>query len=429
MSCPYKFVAKARGVIHLPNFQNYGMIQSYKKIDFLEQITILEKCVANNLNLQNELEARGFDRDDLIYRHNRSIAPNPCIYQTLDNYQFKSWGIPAVSFFSGAGGLDLGFNYAGFEHLASVEINPIFCQTLRKNFPNSIILGPPDCSGDLRDRDEIVSILQQKVGINSPFEGVFFGGPPCQSFSIAANQRFSKAGENFKRTGFLHTEYGNLLFDFVWYICQFQPRVFLIENVTGLLSIDGGKQIAAAVETLQNSGYTVTEPTVLNSADYGVPQNRSRLFICGWRTPANFTFPEPEPLKVPCYKALEKPLINAENHVTRQHKAASIIRYIELKYGERERLGRVDRLDPNLPAKTVIAGGSKGGGRSHLHPLIPRTLSVRESARLQTFPDSFIFCGSPARQFTQVGNAVPPLLALKLAREIGTKIYGIAVDS
>lgn len=401
------------------------MIQSYKKIEFLEQIAILENCISRNFKLQSELEARGFDRDSLIYRHNCSIAPNSSIYKTPDNYHFKTSKIPVVSFFSGAGGLDLGFKYAGFEHLASVEINPIFCQTLRKNFANSVILGPPDCSGDLRDRDEIINILKSKIGINYPFEGVFFGGPPCQSFSIAANQRFSKAGENFKRTGFLHAEYGNLLFDFVWYICQFQPRVFLIENVSGLLSVDGGKQINAALEMLENKGYTVTKPTVLNAADYGVPQNRSRLFLCGWRTPAKFNFPEAEPLKVPCYKALEKPLINVENHITRQHKAESIMRYIELKYGERDRLGRVDRLDPNLPAKTVIAGGSKGGGRSHLHPLIPRTLSVRESARLQTFPDSFIFCGCPARQFTQVGNAVPPLLALKLARAISTKIYGI----
>lgn len=401
------------------------MIQITNTLDFGGQIDILEKCIANNLDLKSELDSRGFDYDNLIYRHKQPIHLSFSTYTTPDNYQFKNCGIPAVSFFSGAGGLDLGFKYAGFEHLASIEINPIFCQTLRKNFPNLIILGPPDCSGDARDRDEIVAVLKEKIGINSPFEGVFFGGPPCQSFSIAANQRFSKAGENFKRTGFLHTEYGNLLFEFVWYICQFKPRVFLIENVPGLLSIDGGKQIAAAIEMLQNSGYAIAEPTVLNAADYGVPQNRSRLLICGWRTPANFTFPQPEHFTVPCYKALEKPLINAENHVTRQHKAESVIRYIELKYGERDRLGRVDRLDPNLPAKTVIAGGSRGGGRSHLHPLIPRTLSVRESARLQTFPDSFIFCGSSARQFTQVGNAVPPLLALKLARAIGTKIYGI----
>ena len=86
--------------------------------------------------------------------------------------------------------------------------------------------------------------------------------------------------------------------------------------------------------------------------------------------------------------------------------------------GEREQLGRVDRLDPTLPSKTVIAGGTNGGGRSHLHPEVPRTLSVRECARLQSFPDDFVFVGASARQFTQVGNAVPPVLAAQIGRSI-----------
>ena len=86
-------------------------------------------------------------------------------------------------------------------------------------------------------------------------------------------------------------------------------------------------------------------------------------------------------------------------------------------------LGRVDRLDHRLPSKKVIAGGTKGGGRSHLHPFSPRTLSVRECARLQTFPDNYIFTGSNARQFTQVGNAVPPLLAYKLALAIKKSVF------
>ena len=80
---------------------------------------------------------------------------------------------------------------------------------------------------------------------------------------------------------------------------------------------------------------------------------------------------------------------------------------MRLDYGQRDALGRVDRLDPTLPSKTVIAGGTNGGGRSHLHPEIPRTLSVRECARLQTFPDDFIFVGASARQFTQVGKRRP----------------------
>ena len=107
-------------------------------------------------------------------------------------------------------------------------------------------------------------------------------------------------------------------------------------------------------------------------------------------------------------------LLKAPNSETREHKAESILRYMKLDYGERDQLGRVDRLDPTLPSKTVIAGGANGGGRSHLHPEIPRTISVRESARLQTFPDDFVFIGPTARQFTQVGNAVPPVLAAQL---------------
>ena len=91
---------------------------------------------------------------------------------------------------------------------------------------------------------------------------------------------------------------------------------------------------------------------------------------------------------------------------------------MKLAYGSRDQLGRVDRLDPAKPSKTIIAGGNAGGGRSHLHPYIPRTLSVRESARLQTFPDNYIFTGSVARQFTQVGNAVPPVLGAQLAKAI-----------
>jgi DNA (cytosine-5)-methyltransferase 1 len=278
-------------------------------------------------------------------------------------------------------------------------------------------------SGDVRNREEIFTILKLMLGIAIPFEGIFTGGPPCQPFSIAANQRFSKEGENFKRVGFSHSEFGNLLFDFVWYIQQFKPKAFLLENVTGLLDIDGGTQLSEALSILGESGYTVSEPVVLNAAHYGVPQNRNRLFVFGHRTTKQFVFPEPNLNVVPCYKAFEKPVDGLENHATRQHKAESIIRYMELSYGGRDKLGRVDRLNPNLPSKTVISGGTKGGGRSHLHPIYPRTLTVRESARLQTFPDNFVFCGPPARQFTQVGNAVPPLLALQLAHSICFQIY------
>lgn len=100
-----------------------------------------------------------------------------------------------------------------------------------------------------------------------------------------------------------------------------------------------------------------------------------------------------------------------------------------LAYGARDQLGRVDRLHPALPSKTVITGGTAGGGRSHLHPEIPRTLSVRECARLQTFPDDYAFVGATARQFTQVGNAVPPLLAARVGKAIAETYFQATKDA
>jgi DNA (cytosine-5)-methyltransferase 1 len=405
------------------------MMTQTQSMRLSEQVELLKYCVEKQLDLEDELFKLGRSYDNLQYKHNDlnehlfsadAIYP---MYQTLEDYDFPRHNVPVVSFFSGAGGMDLGFEQAGFEHLASIEINELFCDTLRKNRGRWAVLGPPIHSGDIRNRDEFSHLLRQHLGITPPFDGVFHGGPPCQSFSVAANQRFSRNGDNFKRTGFSHEQYGSLLFDYVWYIQQFRPRAFLIENVAGLMDMDAGGQITEAIQMLESSGYEVTTPTILNAAHYSVPQNRMRVFICGSRTSHKVVLPPKDALLVPCHKALEKPINGLENHITREHKADSILRYMELRYGQRDRLGRVDRLHPYLASKTVIAGGAKGGGRSHLHPQVPRTLSVRECARLQTFPDNYVFCGPSARQFTQVGNAVPPLLAMKIARAIYESAY------
>ena len=405
------------------------MIDIAKALSVNDQLKLLKKCIKHELDLGRELASHGLEYDSLRYRHydvDQNLFSNYDLrasYKTPEDYNLTYHGVPTVSFFSGAGGLDLGFKYAGFEHLASIEANEVFCETLRRNNPSWTIIGPPNYSGNARNREELKELLRNKIGVKSPFEGVFHGGPPCQSFSIAANQRFSKDGDNFKRIGFSHKEYGSLLMDFVWYIKEFMPRAFLIENVEGLQTIDRGNQLSEAIAILQGYGYNATLPTVLNSADYGVPQNRLRVIVIGLRSSYKYQFPQKEDEMVPCGRAFEKRINGVENHVTRQHKAESIIRYMELNYGARDALGRVDRLDPKAPSKTVIAGGTRGGGRSHLHPEIPRTLSARESARLQTFPDNYVFYGSPARQFTQVGNAVPPLLAMKLARSIYENVY------
>ncbi len=251
----------------------------------------------------------------------------------------------------------------------------------------------------------------------------FIGGPPCQPFSIAANQRFNKSGENFKRVGFSHLLNGNLLFDYIDLIKHFRPAAFLIENVPGLLGIDGGEQLQRAYRELQASGYEVHQPTVLVASEHNVPQNRTRLFIVGNRLGVRFLPPRPTGHQLNCAAVFELSLKDVANHETRKHSAESIQRYSQLDYGRRDKLGRVDRLDPSVPSKTVIAGGTAGGGRSHLHPYIPRTISVRECARLQTFPDSFVFVGPSARQFTQVGNAVPPVLGALLGRAMHESFF------
>jgi hypothetical protein len=201
-------------------------------------------------------------------------------------------------------------------------------------------------------------------------------------------------------------------------VAEFKPRAFVIENVPGLRDLDGGDQLSAAIDQLESAGYAVEQPFVLDASHFGIPQQRQRLFVVGSRSGHSFVRPEPATAPAAAGSVLVGRNGSAPNNETREHKAESILRYSKLGYGERDQLGRVDRLDPVLPSKTVIAGGTNGGGRSHLHPEIPRTLSVRECARLQTFPDDYIFVGPTARQFTQVGNAVPPVLAAQIGRSV-----------
>lgn len=387
------------------------------KLSLQEQKTILELCIQNERPLSEVLFQKGLTYDSLRYENYSDITPLCEQIECLDNLEKPIPSIPAISFFSGAGGLNIGFEYAGFNNIVSIEFNEIFCNTLRRNNPNKKVIGPPQCSGDIRKRELLEAELEGIIG-SMPFEGVFHGGPPCQPFSIAANQRFAKNSDNFKRQGFCDEEKGGLLFDYLWYIKRFLPRVFLIENVAGITNCDDDGRVQQALEELTASGYNIMSPRVINAAFYGVPQNRMRWIIIGTRTNAEIIFPAQNEYATSCYGTFNRPLANIENHQTREHTAESIMRYMVLEYGSRDKLGRVDRLNPYLPSKTVIAGGTKGGGRSHLHPYSPRTLSVRECARLQTFPDSYVFTGASARQFTQVGNAVPPLLAYKIAMAI-----------
>ena len=381
----------------------------------------LMQTAVPNADISNALAPAGLTIDDLVYENSRALRWVGRKPPRLSSFRQAGKGIPLVSFFTGCGGIDLGFEAVGFQHAAAFEFSEIFCDTLRLNRPTWKVFGPPFHVGDVSDFNQTVEDLSSLI--DTPFEGVFVGGPPCQPFSIAANQRFSKSGPNFKRVGFDHAQNGSLLFSFVHLVVEFKPAVFVIENVPGLRDVDGGEQLSLAIGMLEGEGYRVSEPRVYDASGYGVPQYRRRMIVVGSRRAGDFSMTPPsEPTG--CGSVLcQVPGAKALNHDTRNHKVMSIERYMKLDYGERDHLGRVDRLDPTRPSKTVIAGGTNGGGRSHLHPEIPRTLSVRECARLQAFPDNYRFSGATARQFTQVGNAVPPVLAAVLAKQIVECFY------
>ena len=393
------------------------------KLSYDAQLKLIEFAQRHDVELTRALKKAERTFDDLVYENSGTKQWAGEKPKKLDDFACELNGIPFVSFFTGCGGIDLGFETAGFNHVAAFEFSELFCKTLRRNRPEWNIFGPPTSSGDVSNVDETISILQEMVALE--FDGVFIGGPPCQPFSIAASQRFSKWGDNYKRVGFENEDNGNLLFSYVQLIEHFKPACFILENVTGLRDLDGGEQLTSVLERLKCSGYAIHGPVVLNAADFGVPQSRERLFVVGSKIEGSFTFPQAAEQHIGCGSVLPRDKGLAENNETRNHKLSSILRYMKLDYGKRDQLGRVDRLDPSLPAKTVIAGGTLGGGRSHLHPEIPRTLSVRECARLQTFPDDYVFVGSTARQFTQVGNAVPPVLAAQIAIAIAESVFGI----
>ena len=172
--------------------------------------------------------------------------------------------------------------------------------------------------------------------------------------------------------------------------------------------------------------------SILNSADYGVPQIRKRVFVVGFRYPTKFVFPLPEyrnPLDSGLFQEQHLPnwisakfaLENVDglyNQVIRIHGDRVRKRYEKVPQGKRDKVDHTDRIDPEKPSGTVLVGSRAGGGRPHIHPYFPRHITVREAARLQSFPDWYKFLGTTTAQYRQVGNAVPPLVALAIGKSI-----------
>jgi DNA (cytosine-5)-methyltransferase 1 len=343
--------------------------------------------------------------------------------------------LQSVSLFSGAAGLDIGLEASGFVTRCCADLDPVSCKTLEKNqsigrngfhrfLKNASILNV--------DLNKVNGLrLLRSAGLRKNDVGLISGGPPCQAFSVFGLRK----GASDPR--------GQLVFRFAQLVREITPTAFLLENVPGMGSLKHGHLLKRLIARLSRPRHSLSynvQSYELEAADFGVPQFRRRLFIIGNRLGIDI-----EPPKQThghnsangishwitvgtAFDGLPSPLASAlPNHRVRKHSARMISRFNRLEWGERDIPTRTNKLHPNKPAFTIVVGSDKGGGKGHIHPYEPREITPREAARLQTFPDYWIFEGTTRDVIRQIGNAVPPLLATKVGSQMLHDLYGYPI--
>jgi len=333
----------------------------------------------------------------------------------------------AISLFSGAGGMDLGFHRTGaVQTLACYEFNEIFAETLRLNktkLGSDLGRSHPDIhQKDLSDDlviSEMASLYKQV--------DIVFGGPPCQSFSIMGK----KGGIDDPR--------GALIFSFQRAVSRLRPKCFLFENVPNFASINAGKTARNLIQNFSELGYSMWSG-VLCAADFSAYTFRRRFFILGVIGTSTVPIPIPShsessgtelpglsasPWKkcrevfeaIETWQATGKALLN---HEEIKHSRAVIERFSALKFGETDHFRKRNRLHPDRPAHSIYVGGVTGKlqARSHIHPYFPRELTARECAAIQGFPLDWQFAGRLDAVMLQAANAVPVQLAESLAKHL-----------
>lgn len=367
--------------------------------------------------LHQQNGAWGFDMEEL-----KSIPEVEAMLQSNWEAEFAVTPVRqfnSIELFAGGGGLALGMSLAGFHHVLLNEFETAACKTLKTNKPEWNVI-----EGDVRHID--FTPLRGKIDFLS-------GGFPCQAFSYAG-----------KGAGFNDTR-GTLFFELARAVKEIQPKVFMGENVKGLISHENGRTFETIKNTIAELGYTLVEPRVLRAIMYQVPQKRERLILIAIRNDiaqnVEFHWPTPYHEVLTLRDALYKSVIY-ENDVPVSEGA---------QYPEKKK--RVLAMVPqggdwrNLPEEVAkdYMGGSwlLGGGKTGMarrlsldepsltltcspcqkqtercHPLETRPLSVREYARIQTFPDNWVFQGSMSDKYKQIGNAVPVNLAWAVGRSL-----------
>lgn len=323
----------------------------------------------------------------------------------------------SIELFAGAGGLALGLELAGFYHLGLIELDKAAADTLRANRPGWNVLCENVALTASRD-------LEAEFGVKKGELDLLSGGAPCQSFSYAG-----------KRLG-LQDVRGTMFYHYATFLHKLQPKMFLFENVKGLLSHDGGRTYETILNIFEDEGYT-TYHRVLNAWEYGVPQKRERLITVGIRSDlvnkCRFDFPTPHTYK-PVLRDVKLDVDPPASECTRYSPGKAAV-FALVPPG-----GYWRDIDPAIAKAYMKTCWDMGGGRTGIlrrisldepslavltnpgmkqtdrcHPLEVRPFSYRENARFQTFPDEWVFCGKTAERYKQVGNAVP----VNLAREIG----------
>jgi DNA (cytosine-5)-methyltransferase 1 len=343
-----------------------------------------------------------------------------------------------VSVVSGAGGLDIGLEAAGFTIRACADIDPVSCRTLEVNRA----IGLEGKHTFLRNAT-IFNVDLAKVssahllagsGLKRADVDLLAGGPPCQAFSVFGRRKGARDPR------------GRLVFRFYELVRELTPKVFILENVPGLATIDGGTLLDKLLEKLSQPRHRVSYKVStfdLEAADFGVPQFRRRLFIVGNRLGLEVNPPEQthwapdesdgrSPWVTVATALAGLPFPEAgdlPNHRTRKHSLRMIARFRALKWGERDNPTRTNKLNPKTPAFTIVVGSDKGGGKGHIHPYELREITPREAARLQTFPDYWVFEGTIRDVIRQIGNALPPLFAAKVGVRILEDVYDISAPS
>lgn len=330
----------------------------------------------------------------------------------------------AIDLFCGAGGLHIGFERAGFHINLCVDNNSLVEKTHRRNFPEIPMINR-DIS--LISIDEINDYCSENIDI-------IIGGPPCQGFSTIGKRVSSDPEKRSQKD-----PRNELVISYAKIVRELKPKFIVMENVKGILTMNGGAYLQTVLSELRQAGYTV-DHKLINMADYGVPQIRERVIILGNRLGLPVKFPVPDHSDNPndnmpswncCWDVLkdlehldDKPEFN---HVFLKHTPKNIERYKLIPEGGRlpedslspelyrKNFGNTyKRLSRSRPALTMVPGNDA----FPIHPTLNRSLTVREAARIQTFPDSIIFEGNRRQQGHQVGNAVPPVFSEKLAKFI-----------